>query len=272
MRIVEWEDFIAGEQGDKSLALTIGVFDGVHRGHQALIEQICSGPCLSTVVTFKQNPLSITGLRRRAGDIFSLGQKLRAFELLGVGQTVLIDFSENFSKISGRDFIDRLVRGRQVQFLALGGDFRCGRRLDTGVREIKAQIQVLGIEIRVVEPVMEGARRVSSSRIRRAISAGALEEAERLLGRRVALDLSGIPFEPASASLTGENGGGYYDPAAAFRISPRGGRYEALVYGAGSAGGIETTVSIENGKVAVPPVPGGDEFKAERLEFLKSTQ
>jgi riboflavin kinase/FMN adenylyltransferase len=271
MRIVEWEDFIAGE-ADKSLAVTIGVFDGVHRGHQALIEKICSGPCLSTVVTFRQNPLRIISPRRHTGDIFSLEQKLWAFEHLGVGQTVLIDFSEHFSKMGGRDFIDRLVRGRQVQYLALGADFRCGRRLDTGVREIKAQIRPLGLEIRVVEPVTEGARRVSSSRIRRAIGAGALEEAERLLGRRFVLDLSGIPFELSVSSLTGESACRCYDAEAAFRISPRRGRYRALVYGAGCTGGIEAPVSIENGKVVVPPVPGGDEFKPERLEFLKSTQ
>ncbi|MDR1575974.1 MAG: riboflavin biosynthesis protein RibF [Treponema sp.] len=268
MRITEWEDFIAG--GGEPMAVTIGVFDGVHRGHQALIEKIGSGPCLPTVVTFRQNPLRITNPGRHVGDIFSLDQKLRAFEFLGVGQAVLIDFSGNFSKISGRDFIDRLVKNGQVRLLALGGDFRCGRDLDTGVREITEQTRSLGVEIRLVEAVTEGGRRVSSSRIRRAIGAGDIEEAERLLGGKVVLDLSGIPVELSSS--TGESGCRCYDVAAAFRISPRRGRYEALVYGAGSAGGIETTVCVEHGKVVVPPVPGGDEFRAERVEFLKSTQ
>ncbi|MDR1253053.1 MAG: FAD synthetase family protein [Treponema sp.] len=270
MRIIEWEDFIAQRPGpaDKGLAMSIGVFDGVHRGHQALIERICSGPYLPTVITFKQNPLRILKPRRYVGDIFSLAQKLRAFELLGVRQVILIDFSENFSIIRGGDFIDLLVKVCPLRFLALGRDFRCGRRLDTGVREIREQAGALGIETWAVAPVMEGERRISSSRIRQAISDGALEEAEKLLGRKVALDLSELPIDLSSRSESGC----CYDAAAAFRIIPCGGRYKALVYGADSVDGIETLISISNGKVLVPDMPGGNGFKAEMIEFIQSTQ
>jgi riboflavin kinase/FMN adenylyltransferase len=185
MDVLDWDDFLArGGPAEKPLALTIGVFDGVHRGHRRLLERIVSAEGASaTVITFRQNPARLFAPRAYPGDIFSLGQKLAAFEALGVGQTVLIDFSEQFSRQRGRDFIDQLVRRRPVRLFALGANFRCGYRLDTGVREIGAWTAPLGVETWVAEPVMEGGLPVSSSRVRRAIAAGAFEEAALLLGR-----------------------------------------------------------------------------------------
>ena len=187
MELLDWEDFTAGGvPAEKPLALTIGVFDGVHRGHRRLIERIVSAAdALSTVITFKQNPLRVLRPQSYAGDIFSLEQKLAAFETLGVKQTVLIDFSEQFSKLGGRDFIDLLVHRHSVRLFALGANFRCGYRLDAGVREIGAWTAPLGIETWVARPVMEGGLPVSSSRVRRAIAAGAFEEAALLLGRPI---------------------------------------------------------------------------------------
>jgi riboflavin kinase/FMN adenylyltransferase len=184
MRIIDWDDFIKQSAAAvEPLALTIGVFDGVHRGHQVLIRRICASPCLPTVVTFTQNPLKILNPRRYQGDIFSLEQKLRTLELLGVKQAVLIDFSHDFSKINGRDFIDLLLKDKQVQLLALGRNFRCGRGQDFGAPEIAAQAAARGVEVWIAEPVMEGGERISSSRIRRAIARGDFAGASLLLGR-----------------------------------------------------------------------------------------
>ena len=207
MRVIDWEEFIA-ENGDAGwyavrdtdtlnmrtdaptphLAVTVGVFDGVHRGHQALIRRICDHPqplascsLLSTVVTFKQNPLRILKPAAFTGDIMTLEQKLHALEVLGVQLTVLIDFSEKFSKISGRDFVDRLL-GRQVKFMALGQNFRCGCKLDTGTVEIRNYAEERGIDYWIAPSVMDEGLPVSSSRIRQALAAGHTTEAERLLG------------------------------------------------------------------------------------------
>ena len=233
MQVISWEDYIGtGDQGSgirdfcsnnsntsevyldssnstplslvpdprsPSLAVTVGVFDGVHIGHQALIQRICvpdssllSSPRspipdprspLSVVVTFRQNPLKVLHPDSYTGDICTLEEKLHMFEDLGVQLTVLIDFSRNFSKISGREFINLLLGSRPVKLIAIGRDFRCGHHLDIGAGEIQKLARERGIEAWVAEPVMDSGQPVSSSRIRQALAAGQTAEAERLLGR-----------------------------------------------------------------------------------------
>jgi len=196
MRIISWEEYIDPEHHSipEPLAVTVGVFDGVHRGHQALIQQICTPPPIPhssfliphshtpTVITFRQNPLQILRPDAFTGDIMTLEQKLHVFEVLGVQLTVLIDFSQEFSTINGRDFIGLLLR-RPVRLIALGRNFRCGYRLDTGAEEIRGLAEARGAEVWVAPPVMDEGQPVSSSRIRQALAAGRQAEAERLLGR-----------------------------------------------------------------------------------------
>jgi riboflavin kinase/FMN adenylyltransferase len=136
------------------------------------------------VVTFKQNPLQILNPKAFAGNISSLEQKFRIFETFGVQLTVLIDFSEKFSKISGRGFIDLLL-DKPVKLIAVGRNFRCGYKLDTGAEEIRNLAEARGVEACIAPPVMDGGAPVSSSRIRQALADGRQAEAERLLGRPV---------------------------------------------------------------------------------------
>jgi len=114
----------------------------------------------------------------------TLEEKLRVFEVLGVQLAVLIDFSQEFSKISGRAFIDLLLN-RPVKLIALGRNFRCGRGLDTGAEEIRSLAEARGAEGWIAPPVMDEGQPVSSSRIRQALAAGRQAEAERLLNRRI---------------------------------------------------------------------------------------
>jgi riboflavin kinase/FMN adenylyltransferase len=186
------------------LAITIGVFDGVHLGHQSLIRRICeppvppvstpysllpipqggvAAPLLPTVVTFRENPLKSLNPAGFAGDIYNLEQKLGLLEVLGVKLTVLIDFSEEFSKINGRDFIDLLLGKQLVTLLAVGENFHCGYGRDTGVVEIQGIARARGVETWIAPPVMVGGKPVSSNRIRQALAAGCFEEAQRMLGR-----------------------------------------------------------------------------------------
>ena len=207
MHVISWEEYLYMGTGETPLAVTIGVFDGVHRGHQSLIQRICTvsspDPCspssplptphsllptsppLPTVITFRQNPLQILKPKAFAGDIMTLEQKIGIFELLGVQLTVLIDFSAEFSKIKGRDFISLLLDSKPVQLIVLGRNFRCGQGLDTGVEEIQSLAEARGVNACIMPPLMDGDQPVSSSRIRQALAAGRITEAERLLGRPI---------------------------------------------------------------------------------------
>ncbi|MDR1106068.1 MAG: FAD synthetase family protein [Treponema sp.] len=256
MCIVEWEDFIrrdappfsarnppSGPDSGGKLAAAIGVFDGVHRGHLALIERIrVLG--IPVVITFRENPKSVLSPSSFKGDLYSLRQKLSVFGECGVSVTVLIDFSENFSKMQGRDFIGLLENRRDLAFLAVGANFRCGHRLDTGAAALRSMTEKAGVKTEIVQPVMEGRRPVSSSRIRDAVASGDLESAALLLGRPFGLDLSGLPSHA-------EGGRRIVDLRAFRGITPPPGSRRALVFTAEGGKGEEAAVSVENGRIVI---------------------
>jgi riboflavin kinase/FMN adenylyltransferase len=265
MLVLEWERFIRGALQDelpgaeRGIAATIGVFDGIHRGHQVLIERIAGKrpDLIPAVLTFKQNPKAALKKTGWTGDIISLSRKLAVFKNLGVEAVILIDFSLNFSKISGREFIDLLIRYGKPRFMAVGANFRCGYQMDTDSAQIKAFADKAGISVEVVDPVLEGFHPVSSSRIRSAISGGDLSRAALLLGRNVEIDFTGM-------AVSSRNGGRFYHTASANRITPAPGRYTALLHGRDAGPGIKTGVSVERGGVFIPL-----QIDAEWVEFLQ---
>jgi len=171
-------------RGSKRTSLTIGVFDGLHRGHQALIAKITAKApeLLPAVVTFRENPK-----RRTAGtprDIIAFEEKLALLDSLGVALCVIIDFSEQFSKLSGAAFLEDLNHYLRPAYIALGTNFHCGYRRDTDAGAFKEMAEHLGIEAEIIPPVLEGGKPVSSSRIRAALEAGDTGTVELLLGRK----------------------------------------------------------------------------------------
>jgi riboflavin kinase/FMN adenylyltransferase len=118
MHLVTWSQFLEEALlfGGKRSAMTVGVFDGVHRGHQPLIERIVAhnattAAAIPVVVTFRQSHYKknlISG-KDYPGNILSFRQKLDIFESLGVSITIVIDFSESFRRMSGTDFSGRCL-------------------------------------------------------------------------------------------------------------------------------------------------------------------
>jgi riboflavin kinase/FMN adenylyltransferase len=239
--------------------MTIGVFDGVHRGHQVLIGKIVreAPGRIPTVITFRQNPKKVLHPREYRGDIIGLDRKMIIFEASGVELVILIDFSKEFSKLNGRDFIGCLKSRGCVAFLAVGSNFRCGHGLDTDVSEIEKLNRETRITTEVVPPVTEGGIPVSSSRIRGAVSAGDLDKAAMLLGRGVEIDLTGLPSSSGPGGL-------FYDVRSHYRILPPPGRYRVMFYGPHIIGGMETEVLIESTGVFVPVLN-----RVDRMEFIK---
>ena len=260
LRVIEWSDFLTGPANTQS-AMTIGVFDGLHLGHRALIERIVSRGPNPTVVTFSENPKKVVSPESFEGDLFSLRQKLAIFEQLGVCRVILIDFSEKFSKLSGKEFLDLLEDRGKMAFLAIGSNFRCGFRQDTGVDFIREMNERKGIPTEVIPPVTTPAEYgnglVSSSRIRAAIIAGSLRQAAVLIGRNLELDLSDI--EPAREERDGSEGL-VYDLCSVRRIVPAPGQYPVRVY----PGGISGRAITGNGKVFLYRTIG----PVENIEFI----
>ncbi|MDR2632297.1 MAG: FAD synthetase family protein [Treponema sp.] len=264
MRVLDWQALVEGALGiHEQTAMTIGVFDGVHRGHQALIAKILHQGFIPTVITFRQNPKRILSPETYGGDILSLPQKLAIFEDLGVSQTILIDFSENFSTLKGQEFIDALIRWGKLAYLVIGSNFRCGYRLDTDATLIRGMNAARGITTEVVPPVEDGALPVSSSRIRAAIVAGDFTRARAALGRNVAIDLEGLPPLPGT-------GGVIFDLVSSYRVIPPEGRYRVVVYEQGKHNaekGRVVEISLREGKICIP-LDGTAPWHGGYIEFV----
>lgn len=264
MRVLDWQAVAGGAlRIQEQTAMTIGVFDGVHRGHQALIAKIFRQGLVPTVITFRQSPKRLLNPETYGGDIVSLPQKLAIFEDLGVSQTILIDFSENFSRLKGQEFIDALIRWGKLAYLVIGSNFRCGYRLDTDAARIRAINGARGITTEVVPPVEEGALPVSSSRIRTAILAGDFTRARAALGRNVAIDMGEI------LPICGPEGL-VFDLASSYRVIPPEGRYRVILYEQGGkrAGkGREAEISLSSGKICIPH-DGRDPVQVGYMEFV----
>jgi riboflavin kinase/FMN adenylyltransferase len=187
MQALDWDDFIngsaAGGATNPPSAMTIGVFDGVHRGHQSLIRRVVEHGLCPTVVTFRKNPKQTLAPQTYAGDIITLHEKLIIFERMGIQRTILIDFSEGFRRLKGREFIESLIYKGNLRFLVVGYNFRCGCHLDTDVQTVQSIAEEHGAACEVVEPIMFRGERVSSSRIRAALRVGDWVKAAALLGR-----------------------------------------------------------------------------------------
>ena len=273
LRIIEWHDFavnsaVSSANRTSEAAITIGVFDGVHLGHQTLIERVVRQGPNPTVITFRENPKKMVSPGLFEGDLYSLKQKLTIFESLGISRAILIDFSEDFSKLGGRDFLDILQNRGQMTFLAVGSSFRCGFRQDMNAELIREINEAKGIPTEIVPPVTlpKESEPVSSSRVRQAIISGCLKEAAALLGRSFIIDLSEIEGEflrpcprpcpkPAPGSDT-RRGSYVYDLRSAYRVAPDRGEYSVLM----QPGCVAGQAKMENGKVYLSG-------KAESIEF-----
>jgi riboflavin kinase/FMN adenylyltransferase len=243
--------------------MTVGGFDGIHRGHELLLKKVLEQKDIvePTVITFLRSPKALLRPDGYPGDICTLSRKLEIFEARGIVHTVLIDFSRNFSRLGGRDFIEFLVGRGGLRRLVVGSNFRCGYRMDTGTERIRELLVPRGIPVDVMESLMYGAAPVSSSRIRTAIGRGDIALASELLGRPFELELEG-------AVPGGEGGVKSYRLSGRGILAPPPGVYKALVRNAGAdITGVSGEIRVEPDRVLVP-----SPFDAVRIEFLQGTQ
>ncbi len=178
-------------QGRKT-CLAIGFFDGVHLGHQHIIRQTIADArqheALALAVTFDCHPFAIVAPDRVPPLIYSLPQKLRAIESLGVEALLLIHFDKAFSEQSGETFINRLVRDLgKIQSICVGGNFTFGHQRGGNVALLKKMGDELEFTVHGMAAVSLDGQTVSSTRIRETIHGGDLDGASQMLGRTYSL-------------------------------------------------------------------------------------
>ena len=254
MQILDWDNFIEAGLPPKvkATSITVGVFDGVHRGHKALIDSIVNHDRRSSpvVITFKQN-------NKKTAEILSLRQKLAIFQDMGVAVIIIAEISGSFKRLSGAEFISILQNKGKMRYMAIGRDFRCGHNQDTNAQVIQELNSEKNIPTDLIEEVTEDGLPISSSRIRAAILKGELGEAQAMLGRPFVFDVIGAR---KLESPHYNNEGFAYKVGSLERACLPTGRFTVSLYDK-NGNTKRTEIHIEKGIIRTPAYPD--------LEFIE---
>ncbi|HNS64349.1 MAG TPA: bifunctional riboflavin kinase/FAD synthetase [Anaerolineaceae bacterium] len=236
--------------------VSIGIFDGVHAGHQQLIRHLTNGASSaglpSVVVTFHPHPAAI--LKGRTDAIILTNPEERAVLLgtLGVDQVITLPFTASLAAETAETFIRRLVDAVEMKRLVVGPNFALGRNRSGDIPTLKELGARLGFTVDVVEPVVSESGIISSSRIRKALGEGNLVEANRMLGRMVSIPGvvihgdgrgRGLGFPTANLALEPD------------RILPANGVYATWVWLEGKAYRAVTNIGLRPTFENTPPQP-----------------
>jgi riboflavin kinase/FMN adenylyltransferase len=231
--------YTAGELDQQPRAVAIGSFDGVHRGHAAIVDALFDTGLAATILTFDPHPRAALG--NRVELLTTQQRKLELLAELGVEDTLVVRFDLELARLEPEDFARQILEPIGCQVIVAGSDFRFGR----GRAGDLALLRSLGYDVRVAPEVVG----VSSTRIRDLLHAGDLATSAQLLGR---------PFELDGTVVAGDQRGGTLGfPTANLAVPP-----DLLVppYGiyAGLALGHRAAISI-----GVNPHYGGSERRIE---------
>jgi riboflavin kinase/FMN adenylyltransferase len=220
-------------------AVAIGTFDGVHRGHRAVVRAAVDAALRPTVVTFDPHPR--TALGNRVELLSTLARRLELLRECGVDDVLVVEFTPETAELAAEEFAREVLLAIGAEVVVAGAGFRFGRRRSGDLELLRS----LGLDARQV-PLVEG---VSSTRIRGHAQAGEVEAAARLLGR---------PLEVEGIVVGGDQRGGTLGfPTANLAVDPNV-LVPAFGIYAGAVGDRRAAVSI-----GVNPHYGGTERRVE---------
>ena len=172
----------------RGCVITIGNFDGVHTGHQAVIRQLqqyareVSLP--TVVVTFEPQPLEFFSPDTAPARLTSLREKVEWLSEHGIDRVVCLRFQKSLAELPAEEFVEQLlVQGLGAKYIVVGDDFRFGKGRAGDFRLLQSLQERFGFKVLETETLMTDGERVSSSRIRDLLTAGRLQEVVPLLGR-----------------------------------------------------------------------------------------
>jgi riboflavin kinase/FMN adenylyltransferase len=168
--------------------VTMGNFDGIHLGHQALVlrslEEARRRNVASVVLTFDPHPLKVLAPARAPRLILTPEDKIELLQDLGVDVVINQRFDASFASLDAEEFVRRFIVSRlKAKKIWVGRDLRFGHGRKGDVEQLVRWGEELGFEVGIVEPILVNGVRVSSSQIRQAIEAGRVDEARSSLGR-----------------------------------------------------------------------------------------
>ncbi|RLB42247.1 MAG: riboflavin biosynthesis protein RibF [Deltaproteobacteria bacterium] len=192
----------------KNPVLTIGNFDGVHKGHLALFEKLkqraseINGE--SAVMTFDPHPIKVMRPENAPPLITPIHQKIKLIEQSGIDVLFCLPFTREFSRITAREFVEDILVGKiGIKELVVGYDYSFGKGREGDIGLLKELGNHFNYRVHVVGPVKVGENLVSSTSIRNLVAEGCLEEARVLLGRHYEVSGTVIKGKNRGARLLG---------------------------------------------------------------------
>ncbi|MHB1355975.1 MAG: bifunctional riboflavin kinase/FAD synthetase [Anaerolineae bacterium] len=212
----------------KDVVLTIGTFDGVHRGHQYLIHQVLQRAQetsrLGAVLTFNPHPRAVLRPELPTAYLCTSQERIQRLRELGFDLVVVADFDANLAQMPASEFVCSLYDQLRMRELWVGQDFTLGRGREGGSAQLQALGSQMGYQMHIVAPLLQDGQPINSTRIRQLLSAGAVDVAARLLGRYYAFIGQVIPGRHVGRTLGIRTANIACDPE---RVIPANGVYAA---------------------------------------------
>ena len=233
MKILDGNDFLMSNQ--EQLTATIGMFDGMHRGHITLINALKHEAMArhqrSAVITFRKHPQLVVNPGDSPKALMTLDKKIEAIAATAPDYLILLDFDKKLSQLSAKDFIELLHDHYNVATLVMGYNHRFGHERNTTFAHYVEQGRLADVEVVKAPEYLGRYAPVSSSIVRQLITSGRVEDAMNCMGH---------PFELSGKVVHGFHNGrgigfptanvGEIDPA---MILPHQGAYAVMVYVSG---------------------------------------
>jgi riboflavin kinase/FMN adenylyltransferase len=180
-------------KSDKRTVVTIGNFDGVHRGHQKILQNVVERArrtgAMASVLTFFPHPARVLRPSVAPSLLSTLDQRLAAFDAAGIDAALVVRFDAQVAEITAETFVKSfLVETMRAEAVLVGENFRFGHRQHGDVKLLKELGTQWDFKVEIVQPVVEGGAVISSSAIREALREGRVDDARRMLGRPYALE------------------------------------------------------------------------------------
>lgn len=172
--------------------VTIGIFDGVHKGHQVILKKLVREArrlnLKSVAVTFDPHPVKVMRPGAEIPFLISLKHRLKLIKKIGVDRSLVEKFTRRYSRMSAEDFVKRILVGKlNIRALVSGENFLFGFREKGDAQLLKKLSGLYGFKLYTVRPLKIAGDTVSSTRIRKAIERGCLGLASKLMGRPISI-------------------------------------------------------------------------------------
>lgn len=185
--VTKLEKELGTVEATRAMTLTIGVFDGVHLGHRALIAKTIAkakrNGFSSGVVTFAGHPRLVLGKNADLPHLTNIEQRIRLIKETGVDRVIVLTFTKELASLSAEDFMGLLVNHLKLKSLVIGPDFALGKGRGGDIESLKTIGIKLGFEVTVIPPLLKNGGKVSSTRIRKAMAESKMARVHDLLGR-----------------------------------------------------------------------------------------